>query len=309
MPTQFLKLSCRFKPQMLIANRQIGQQILLRHQKETDLFEFRDDLRDPGQDGAYFASIPAQEIEHQGDNEAASIILAPGQTLQGTGFRLVDLRSLAQRARILMPFDDYDGPHPPLPNVSLGTEDITRYKMAWRAVGYMEGGESPAGWPVIRPLVQRCKDWPDVDNILELPIALGFTAVALIYGGLHALAWHAHFDSSTQQLLWRISACVVMGGFPVFFVLWLGHELVEDWMLGAVVLPRPEIKHGRATIYADFIIYYFLYYFLRISASSVLLAYTLARAYLVVECFINLSHLPAGVYDVPNWAPYVPHIS
>ena len=39
------------------------------------------------------------------------------------------------------------------------------------------------------------------------------------------------------------------------------------------------------------------------------LAYVLARGYLVVECFINLSHLPAGVYDVPSWATYFPHIS
>lgn len=32
----------------------------------------------------------------------------------------------------------------------------------------------------------------------------------------------------------------------------------------------------------------------------VLPAYVSARVYLVVECFINLSHLPAGVYDVPS---------
>lgn len=38
-------------------------------------------------------------------------------------------------------------------------------------------------------------------------------------------------------------------------------------------------------------------------------AYVLARAYLVVECFINVSHLPAGAYKVPSWTAYFPHIA
>ena len=40
----------------------------------------------------------------------------------------------------------------------------------------------------------------------------------------------------------------------------------------------------------------------------VFVAYLLARAYLVIESFINLSQLPAGVYDMPNWSAYFPHI-
>ena len=232
--------------------------------------------------------------------------MAPGQILQGTGFTVVDLRSLADRAGVLESFDEYDGPHPPLPNVSLGTEDITRYKMAWRAVGYMERSVGPIVWPLIPPLVQRCKDWPYFDDILELPIALGFTAVALIYGGLHALAWHAHFDSSTQQLLWRISACVVMGGFPVFFVLAACLDEIDGWISK---LEQLFFSGFRYSVAIREVLTNFMGYSLAISAGLVLLAYILARAYLVVECFINVSHLPAGVYDVPNWAPYVPHIS
>ena len=40
-----------------------------------------------------------------------------------------------------------------------------------------------------------------------------------------------------------------------------------------------------------------------------ILVYCLARVYLVVECFINLSHLPESVFRVPVWSQYVPHIS
>ena len=40
-----------------------------------------------------------------------------------------------------------------------------------------------------------------------------------------------------------------------------------------------------------------------------LVVYILARAYLVVECFINVFHLPAGVFKTPEWSTYFPHIS
>jgi hypothetical protein len=38
-------------------------------------------------------------------------------------------------------------------------------------------------------------------------------------------------------------------------------------------------------------------------------AYMWARVYLVVESFISLGHSPAGVYDLPSWSSYVPHIT
>lgn len=39
------------------------------------------------------------------------------------------------------------------------------------------------------------------------------------------------------------------------------------------------------------------------------LVYVLARAYLIVECFVALSNSPVGIYDVPAWSSYFPHIS
>jgi len=58
----------------------------------------------------------------------------------------------------------------------------------------------------------------------------------------------------------------------------------------------------------------FLLYRLRILlfellVAAAILSYCLARVYLVVECFINLSHLPESVFRVPVWSQYVPHIS
>ena len=46
-----------------------------------------------------------------------------------------------------------------------------------------------------------------------------------------------------------------------------------------------------------------------LAVAAAILLYCLARVYLVVECFINLSHLPESVFQVPVWSQYVPHIS
>ena len=239
---------------------------------------------------------PRQEIGLSRDNEAGSTTLIPGQTLQGTGFKALDGRDLARMFYI----KDTGGHLPPL---SLTTEDVTRYKMAWRAFEFHKAytndqplippQKAALSWSLYIPaaLVQRCTDLPRMVGLTEVPIALGFTMAGLIYGGLHALAWFAHFESSTQQLLWRISACVVMGGFPVFWVL---REFGDR--NGYYITKR---------LYLLYILVILAY----TAMALVALAYMLSRAYLVVECFINLSHLPAGVYDVPSWSSYFPHIS
>lgn len=48
-----------------------------------------------------------------------------------------------------------------------------------------------------------------------------------------------------------------------------------------------------------------------ISVNTILIctvAYALARTYLVVECFINLAHLPDDAFRVAQWSQYIPHI-
>jgi len=36
---------------------------------------------------------------------------------------------------------------------------------------------------------------------------------------------------------------------------------------------------------------------------------TLGRLYIVVACFVNLTHLSGSVFEVPVWSKFVPHIS
>ena len=242
---------------------------------------------------------PAQEGGYIRGDEDGLAILAPGQLLYATGFRAPELRDLVRRRHypLVDSLDHYRGSHPPFPNLKLTIQDVTRYQMAWRVMKCsISNGELDYNtcFYYRNALTRRCKNWPHTQDILQLLTALGFSVAALIYGGLHALAWSAHFESSTEQLLWRISACVVMGGLPVVLVLLTFTKFQSYWLI-------PGYRYTRARLAVRKVI--------DCLAGLVLLAYVLARGYLVVECFINLSHLPAGAYDVPSWSTYFPHIS
>ena len=39
------------------------------------------------------------------------------------------------------------------------------------------------------------------------------------------------------------------------------------------------------------------------------MGYLLARTFLVVECFVQLSRLPASAYETLGWSVYFPHIT
>jgi hypothetical protein len=159
-----------------------------------------------------------------------------------------------------------------LKRITLNPIDIKRWKLAskYHSVEY-EGSR--------RRVQIRNRNWP------KFEIGEGFNqfwAVAIfagiIYGGLHAIAWNAvQFPTPTERLLWRISASIVMSGGLVEFCL---------FQLGGLFGESPDVTVGLTFG-----------------------AYALARAYLVVECFLSLFHSPAGIYDLPQWSSYVPHIS
>ena len=228
--------------------------------------------------------------------ETEPTTLHPGQVLKDTGFELRELKSVVYghdpSAEDIQILEEYLAQGAVVPGLDLTPRDVTRWKMAWCEIQK----RSPADqitFALPKDIVKRCKDWPDEKDMLRFPIALAFSAAALIYGGLHALAWHANFKSPTEQLLWRISACIVMGGMPLLLLI----AKLEDEITGLLESFTKSI---------DVMLDYYLYAILLFLPFS---AYVLARAYLVVECFINLAHLPAEVYDVPSWASYFPHIS
>ncbi|KAI4256110.1 MAG: hypothetical protein L6R42_006397 [Xanthoria sp. 1 TBL-2021] len=214
----------------------------------------------------------------------ASTKFMPGEVIPDTGIKLQS--TLNSDGLALM----HCGFHPALPSLNLTRQDINRWVMAKRAAELISALQSLDGdFSNSKLFVWRCTDIPDfADELYQLPLALGFGAAAMVYGGLHTLAWFAHFHSPTEQLLWRISSVAVMGGIPTL----------------AAINEIDHLKTSYNWWYDRFVrwLLFGLFYLL-------IIAYILARLYLFIECFIQLSHLPAGVYEVPEWSSYFPHIA
>lgn len=135
----------------------------------------------------------------------------------------------------LLPFS----PKVKLPKIRLSCPDITRWKMAWRTVQafkFRKGDGTRYRILISNAITSRCQDWPELDNLRSFSVGLGFSTASFIYGGLHALAWLAHFDSSTEQVLWRGSACLVMGGVPAWYIAGAIKDKIEEAAMSSLTV-------------------------------------------------------------------------
>ena len=206
----------------------------------------------------------------------ASTEYMPGKGIPDTGLKL--------KNTLEVDFKEDGKIHTTLPSLKLTKQDINRWKMAKRAAESIDEISDDKIFSG-NAFERRCTNMPSLRVVFNnLPLLLGCSAVPMVYGGLHALAWFAHFHSPTEQLLWRISSVVVIGGIPTFVAIW---KLADSF------------SADHAVVALTFFVLDFL----------IAIPYVLARLYLVVECFIQLSHLPAGVYEESHWSAYFPHIA
>lgn len=130
---------------------------------------------------------------------------------------------------------------------------------------------------------------------------LSYIIVGAFYGGLHLLAWNGPFLTLREQWMWRISCIVIASPLLVFP---LGIFVVYTWSLFTNTTTRKHDHSGltKCTRKVALLIFWIL-------IIAYVLVYIAARFYLLVECFINLVHLPAEVYNEPDWSRYFPHLS
>lgn len=123
--------------------------------------------------------------------------------------------------------------------------------------------------------------------------------VSMAYGGLHASGWNHFFSSWQEQLLWRISSVMVIvpGVLACLIIFWdwlEGHWRWNwhwHWHVGIPKFLKDVLKWGGIC-----------------AVVLVVAAYCACRVYLVVEAFIGLRELPAGVYLTPSWSQLLPHL-
>lgn len=195
-------------------------------------------------------------------------------------------------------------------------------------------------------LRRRTRNWPRFETSDPLRL-FSFFSLSALYGGLHCLAWNAHFPSPAERVMWRASSIVLLtAAFPalasVFLYTsgpYLKDELDADrsekelpalpllerprWYIiavtGSIKSAARAFRHRELRSRLVYIskayfsprgILYKLINALLVATITLSMALILAaRTYLIVECFIQLAHLPPGpIFTVPNWAAYFPHL-
>lgn len=157
------------------------------------------------------------------------------------------------------------------------------------------------------PLQEKCRafvkashDWPSLDGFLDRAMdqyTVSFTVAGLFYGGLHAIAWNAPFASDTQQLLWRMCSIALGTSGPVTItiaILSCAHER-DGWFSDVVEMRVLGIRMLLYLIFALVVVWALFYLFI--------------RAFIVVESFLSLSHMPKAVYMCMEWSNYFPNLS
>ncbi|KAK4447261.1 hypothetical protein QBC34DRAFT_410195 [Podospora aff. communis PSN243] len=162
---------------------------------------------------------------------------------------------------------------------------------------------------------------------------LVFAFMGFLYGGLHCLAWNLQFPSKVERVLWRIAAVGVAATGPIMALayLWELHgpsvrhpvhfasrrfEAASRWIQSAPTdaTGRKLAKQLRShSLFGPMgfllsLLWGGLILLFDILLPLVLVAYTLARVYLVAESVRGLWYLPDSVLSVPEWSKFVPHI-
>jgi hypothetical protein len=167
-------------------------------------------------------------------------------------------------------------------------------------------------------LRDRISNWPSSEEYLGslrkfLPKA-GMAVVTALYGGLHALAWHAEYPTAAERAFWRISTLVIavsgaLAG-PLFLLnVWFERQKPKPMTQEATEIfttvndvefqpSRWELPDG------TFALKVMILYLLLI---VIVIGYSLARVYIVLEAFMSLRSLPAGAFKTPNWTNLLLH--
>lgn len=182
------------------------------------------------------------------------------------------------------------------------------------------------------------------NNVTEAPqktsssafsLWLGFALAGLLYGGLHCAGWFATFASRAEAILWRLSAASVVLT-PIiwlpFLIFALNPDLNDELFARASRKDQRDIQSGAfskiggdrdpktswrgflrkaktaviSSLRRSFMVFVMV---LGLASPPIWACYVFGRVFLVVECFLNLSHLPPEAFKTVEWPGYVPHIA
>jgi hypothetical protein len=181
--------------------------------------------------------------------------------------------------------------------LTLEPEDVERWIAAAPLIKEFFRYEFPEDNVKMR--MTKASDWPTL-SILRDEDRRGkwtwwvFVLAGILYGGMHALAWHSHFRSKAEHNMWLFSVVVIM----IFGVLvsWTWFSFAAESLTKWEDKQESEDNGMRFKIWAVFV-------------TPAFVLYVLSRAYLIVESFLALFHPVPGIFDLPEWTTFIPHIA
>jgi hypothetical protein len=132
---------------------------------------------------------------------------------------------------------------------------------------------------------------------------LEFALAGLFYGSVHLLVWNRPFRSGIDELLWKLSILTILGSGVPFVVGGINKICCEtlDWLTS--VGSDDAVLSTSFQVMADLFIVFQAGYFI-----FFMIIYIMCRGFIIVECFLDVFHLPDSAFEVPRWSHYFPHI-
>lgn len=114
---------------------------------------------------------------------------------------------------------------------------------------------------------------------------LATSTFGVLINAIHCLAWNFTFPTKMEQTIWRVCS-VTATGTPVV----IGFHQILYWIYGTGGAAKTR-KQG-----------------FKLSGFFCLLVYVAARLVIIVQFFVCLRAMPAGVYERLSWPEYFPHL-
>jgi hypothetical protein len=121
----------------------------------------------------------------------------------------------------------------------------------------------------------------DADSQSYIALFIVETLIAMVFGGIHCIAWSFSFPTHVEHLLWRASSIAIIS--TPFLVL---ATLISLGCLDLDVL--------------DNFLYLFLFF--------IPFVYIFFRLILMVLSFISLRSLPPNAFYTVHWTTFIPHL-
>lgn len=156
--------------------------------------------------------------------------------------------------------------------------------------------------------LKLCDEFSGPDRAWKIMLAHSLIFANLCYGGAHLLVWNHSFRSEIEGFLWRMSATTISVFGLLFIPMYLVAETAVNWASNfSPEGKKPSNRVLRMGMSCRWILLRpELTWSLHI---AVCLFYTFCRVFIIVECFLDVFHLPETAFYTPEWSQYFPHLA